>query len=733
MSISLAEARRWAEKAFGPEGALAAELPGFEHRAQQVEMAARVWLAFSTGRVALIEAGTGTGKSLAYLYPGLLHARRAGGPLIVSTNTINLQEQLLQKDLPILAAICREKPPKTALLLGRGNYLCRRRLDHALRHGTLDLPLEVMEGLLGAVRRGLGERNKLGVNVPEESWQHLASDGEFCLRPRCPRSEDCFWLAARRAAAEAEIVLVNHHLLLADVAIRQHLGWEAEQAVLPAYRRVVFDEAHHLEDIATEHFSLRLSSAWFTRLLDRLHLREGPGSQGELTHFLFGVRTSGNLAPERLAAARELAAAAVEAVERVKARAGFVFGPLQSLAREGNREGSTWQRRYTSDLRDLDPSLGPAAEDLLLSIRDLDGLLEKLLAVWEGENAETPETEEGMAIRYIRGELSAYGRNLPLVLAGESREHVYWLEASRHRTGAEVEAIMAPLHVGPLFYEWLVANLESAVFTSATLTVGSDFGYFRERLGLDRVAPGERIELALASPFDYRRQVLLAAAGDLPDPDDPRFPEAAASFLAALLRITRGRTLILFTSFTTLDLVCDLLEPKLPAGLKLMRQGEAPRGELIAAFQSGDGIVLCGTDSFWEGVDVPGLALSCVVLARLPFRVPTEPVVAARMELVEREGGSSFQRYSLPQAVIKLKQGFGRLVRRGDDGGAVVILDRRFLTRNYGRIFREALPRCAECFGRGEEVIEAVDEWLKRLESRAGAGDFVDQSSRRKP
>ena len=685
-----AEAARWAEEVFGPGGSVASAMPGFEHRPQQVEMAARVRQTLAAGRMALIEAGTGTGKSLAYLYPGLLHARLAGGPLIVSTNTINLQEQLLTKDLPLLASLCPE-PPKVALLLGRGNYICRRRLEYALRQGTLDLSEKALRGLSRAVREGRGERNKLGLVVSEEIWRHLASDVEFCLRPHCPWSEDCFWLAARRAAAEAEIVLVNHHLLLADVAVRAHLGWEAEQAVLPAYSRVVFDEAHHLEDIATEHLSLRLGSAWLARLLDRLHLREGPGSQGVLTVFQFGLRTSGGaLPPERAAEASDLSTTAMAAVEQAKARADLVFGSLLALAREGRQEGATWQRRYTQDLREFDPALGPAAEDLLLTLQGLDNLLQKLLDAWEGENAETPETEEGLAIRYLHAELAGFCGNLPTVLAGESREHVYWLEASRRRGGEEVEAIMAPLRVGPLFHSMLLANLESAVFTSATLTAGGDFGYLRERLGLDLVAPAERMELCLPSPFDYRRRVLLAAAGDLPEPDDARFPEAAAVFLAALLRVTRGRTLVLFTSFNALDRICDLLQPALPEGLKLLRQGEGPRSALIAAFQDEDGAVLCGTDSFWEGVDVPGLALSCVVLARLPFRVPTEPVAAARMELVEQEGGSSFQRYSLPQAVIKFKQGFGRLVRRGDDGGAVVVLDRRFLSKNYGRIFREA-------------------------------------------
>ena len=271
---------------------------------------------------------------------------------------------------------------------------------------------------------------------------------------------------------------------------------------------------------------------------------------------------------------------------------------------------------------------------------------------------------------------------------------------------------MAPLQVGPAFHAALLANLDGAVFSSATLTAGGEFTFFRERLGLDLVHPGERIELQLDSPFDYRRQVLLAAPADLPEPDAPDFPDQAALFLAELLQMTQGRTLILFTSFSALNRICDRLQAALPQNLRLLRQGERPRANLLAEFQRDDGAILCGTDSFWEGVDVPGLALSCVVLMRLPFRVPTEPIAEARTEQIAREGGSPFHRYALPLAVIKLKQGFGRLVRRGDDTGAVVVLDRRLLTKPYGQVFRDALPKCTECFAPAATVLRMLGEWV---------------------
>lgn len=717
------EAEREALAVFGPDGALARIMPGFEYRPEQVRMAAFVHRAFAAGRTALIEAGTGTGKSLAYLHPGLQHARRTGRPLVVSTNTINLQEQLLEKDLAVLAALDPANPPRAALLLGRGNYLCRRRLQLVLDRGLLDAPDDLLAALAQAASAGRGERNALGFAVSEEVWAPVRSEAEFCLRARCPWAAGCHWLAARKAASEAEIILVNHHLLLADAAVRRTLGWEAEAAVLPAYTFAVIDEAHHLEDIATGYFSVRLGSLALTRALDRLFRREGPSQQGVLPLFSLGLRTAGQSLPAaRAGEARAAAERAIAAVEEARRRAERFFAPLLNLARAGRAEGNSCQLRYRDDLRRLAPELGPAAEDLGLSLEDLRRILGKLLECWEGENADSPETEEGLVVRSARVQLAEFCADLPRVLAAEDGDSVYWLETSRHRGGEEVEAVAAPLRVGPVLHQAFLVNLEAAVFASATLTAGGDFAYFRERLGLDLVSPGVRMELVLESPYDYRRQVLLGLPSDLPEPDDPAFPAAAAAFLGELIGIAGGRTLVLFTSFSALDRVCDLLEGRLPSGLRLLRQGRRPRAELLAEFRRMDGAVLCGTDSFWEGVDVPGVALSCVIVARLPFRVPTEPVVEARMEMIEREGGSAFYRYSLPQAAIRLKQGFGRLVRRGDDDGAVVILDRRILTKSYGVVFRQALPPCTEVRGSRDEVLAAVRGWLERRDGKKRHG-----------
>ncbi|MGE5550249.1 MAG: ATP-dependent DNA helicase [Bacteroidota bacterium] len=703
------EADREAWAVFGPDGKLARVMPGFEYRPQQVEMAACVWRAFAGGRTALIEAGTGTGKSLAYLYPGLVHARRAGQPLVVSTATINLQEQLLKKDLPTLGLL--GDPPKTVLLVGRRNYLCRRRLELALTRGVREIEDELATALSRAARTGLGERNRLGFTVPDDAWALVSSEAEYCLRQRCPWASGCYWQAAKRAAAEAEILLVNHHLLLADVSIRRARGWEADYAVLPAYTRVVFDEAHHLEDIATEYFSTRLSSLGLARLLDRLARQDGPSVLSVVGSGLLPAGVSPT--PERMQDTRQLALDALGQANRLRFKAEEFFAVLVRLTREqGRQESGSWQRRYQEDLRAIAPELGPLAEDLGVLLGGLAKALDKLLELWEGPNAEAPASEEGLAMRAAKLNLLDLAAGLEPILGGGSRAHVYWLECARYRGVDEVEAIMAPLLVGPDFHAALLSNLDGAIFSSATLTAGGEFAFFRERLGLDLVHPGERIEIQLDAPFDYRRQVLLAAPTDIPEPDAPDFPDRAALFLAELLRAAQGRTLILFTSFGALDRTCERLQPLLSSNLRLLRQGERPRADLLAEFQRDDGAVLCGTDSFWEGVDVPGLALSCVVLMRLPFRVPTEPIAEARTEQIAREGGSPFQRYSLPQAVIKLKQGFGRLVRRGDDTGAVVVLDRRLLTKPYGQVFRQALPRCTECFGPAETVLRAVGEWL---------------------
>ena len=696
---------------FGPRGALARSLPGFEHRPQQVRMASGVGHVFDHGGMAIIEAGTGTGKSLAYLYPGLIQARRAGRPLIVSTNTINLQHQLFSKDLPLLAAICKP-PPKIALLLGRHNYLCRRRFELALQQEPAQLASEILAALAGAVRAGHGERGNLGLTVPGESWSLVASDGEYCLRQRCPWVSACFWQCARRAAAEAEIILVNHYLLLADVAFRLHAGWDSEHSVLPAYDRVVFDEAHHLEDIATESLKNCLSSEALAKTLDRLHRRDGPQSFGLLPFLQLGLASSGALADvQHRAEARELSAGAIELVERARTKGEEFFAELATMVhQEGRRDGSIRQMRYRRDLCALTPGLAAPVQDLALLLDQLMKIQAKLLQVWEGENAENPETEEGLALRSLGNNLMNFLSGLPLVLMAESGENVYWLETIRRRHREEVTANMAPLRIGALFHQALLGNLHGVVFTSATLSVSGDFAFFRERLGLDLTPPEQRLEIVLDSPFDYRRQVLLAAVTDLPGPDEAGFPQQAAGFLAELLPIVDGGTLVLFTSYGALERVWTNLRGILPPSVSLLRQGERPRNALFAEFQSTPGAVLLATDSFWEGVDLPGAALSCVVLARLPFRVPTEPITEARAEYLAANGGNPFADYSLPQAIIKLKQGFGRLVRRKDDTGSVVILDKRVLTRAYGREFFASLPSCEECFGTAGVVLEKVKE-----------------------
>ncbi|NLG83238.1 MAG: ATP-dependent DNA helicase, partial [Firmicutes bacterium] len=560
-------------------------------------MAATVWEALARGKTAIVEAGTGTGKSLAYLYPGLVHARLAGRPLVVSTNTINLQEQLWEKDIPALAGLVNP-PPRAVLLLGRGNYLCRRRLNLPAAWGGL-LDERLQAAILRAAEEGRGERPRLGFSVPEEVWARVASDGQICLRQYCPWYETCFWHTARRAAATAEIVLVNHHLLLADAVIRRSLGWKTERAVLPPYNWVIFDEAHHLEEIATEHLARRIDGPRFHRLLDLLHRPGGHEPAGVLARCLLGLATGGPVPEQaRLAEARSLAAEALQAVERLRARSGPFFALLASFAREGNQNGSSRQRRYRGDLGLEIKGFAEETADLLVLLGELVNLLSRLLSRWEAD-PETPKTEEGLLLKAALEGFLALQDDLPMVLAGENANNVYWVETTPDHE-EETAAVMAPLEVGPLLYETLFAHLHSAVFASATLTTGGGFAFFRERLGLDLVHPVDRLEIVLPSPFDYRHQVLLAVPRDLPEPDETAFPTAAALFLRELLTVVGGRTLILFTSYATMEKVASLLRSSLPSGLSLRQQGERPRGDLLAELRGGEGGVLCGTDSFWE-------------------------------------------------------------------------------------------------------------------------------------
>jgi len=693
----------------GPAGPVAAHrdaLGQYEDRPVQREMAERIARLYSLGGIALIEAGTGVGKTLGYLVPALRWAAANGERTIVSTNTITLQEQLVGKDLPFLAAALADQPVRFALLKGWRNYLCLQRLEQARAAGpTLfeDEAASELEGLAGwAERTHDGSTSDLPTAPRAEVWDEIAAEPDLCTRLRCPHFGRCFVFAARRAAAQADVIVVNHHLLLADIAVRRASQNWSEAAVLPAYSRLVVDEGHHLEDAAAAHLGRTVSRRGIERLFARLE-RRGKGLLPTLERRLAHADDLLSVASLDLVRARlaPSAAAARTLGERL-------FTLLEEwLAAQPEREV-----RLTDafdDARVWRDGLGAALDDLL---REIELLADGLRTVQERLETDQRRAEE---LANLLGEVRGVTRRL--VAAGdalrgslrpgvEAAKHVRWVE-SRDRN---VLLASVPLDLAPLLREDLFRRVESCVVTSATLAVGDSFDFIARRLGLDQ-DDVEPETVALPSPFDYARQAVLAIPTDFPSPNEDgavhlrRTVEAAAEFVEA----SDGGAFLLFTSHRDVREAARALRALgVEARWPLLVHGEAPRDVQLRRFRDAGNAVLVGTASFWEGVDVPGRALRALLLARVPFRVPTEPMTAAHCEAIEAEGRDAFAEYMVPNAALRLKQGFGRLIRTARDRGAVVLCDPRVVRKAYGAVLLEALPPATRLVGEWSALREEL-------------------------
>lgn len=678
----------------GLGGPVAAAHPRFEDRPSQRALAAAIAQLYSEGGVGLLEAGTGVGKSLGYLVPALRWSARNGERTVVATATINLQEQLVGKDLPFLRAAMGDQPVRFALLKGWRNYVCRLRLAQARGAGAAlfddGLAQELDAIAAWAEATADGSLADLAVPPRPEVWDEVAAEGDLCQRLKCPHFGDCFVFKARRAAAEADVVVVNHHLLMADLAVRRASeNWE-EAAVLPAFTRLVVDEGHHLEGVAAEHLGAAVSARSVTRLFGRLE-RRGKGLLPALASLLLGRQdlysvASLDLIEQRLAPAVR---AAREEADRVFALLGQVLessGQPALRLTENFAAHPVWPEGLTGALDRLLREFGLLAEGLRLVKERLDG----------DRDAAEPFAPLLGELRGVVRRLEGAGDALRRALAPADgiAPHVRWLEArGKERT---VHAYAVPLEMAPVLRDDLFGRMATAVVTSATLTTDDGFGFLRGRLGLDDAAAVPRLETAtFPSPFDYPRQALLVVPTDVPAPNAD-----AAGHLAAVLRIQRdlvaasdGGAFALFTSHRDVrHVAAEWRAAGLDARWPLLVHGEASRDQLLRRFRELGNAVLVGTQSFWEGVDVPGDALRALLLAKLPFKVPTEPVTAAQCEAIEARGGDSFAEYSLPHAALRLKQGFGRLIRSAEDRGVVVIADPRLATKAYGRRLLEGLP-----------------------------------------
>jgi len=672
----------------GPEGPLAGLLPGYEHREPQLQMLLAVAQIQGRGGSLLVEAGTGTGKSLAYLVPSIARAVRHGERVVVSTDTHTLQEQLMGKDLPGL----REWLPwdfKACLLKGRSNYVSLRRWRRYLAepcHDSDELRFK-LKVLVWLHSTESGDRSELRLHGREEVfWAHIASDPLDCVGIHCTK-EDCYVHRARAEAEAADIVVVNHALLLADAEIGGGL--------LPEFQHLVIDEAHHLEEAATRGLRQEVDGPGLQALIERLGTNAQSGLLSEL-------RRQPHLggSEDAFAEAGPHAQAAGERVrELFRLAVSWVAGRLSEAER---REDSL---RITQALRDDTgwESLRLAGENAATSLAALDTALKRAVSGsrdWLGGT----EPDQGMReLEIIRGRLDGAAGLLTEALIGPDPNRVYWFTLPARSENLMLRA--APINVGTLLHDRVYSERRSTVFTSATLAVGGTFDYFRSRVGLSSAE-----ELILPSPFDFLHQALVCLPTDLPSPEHVDFDLGVEQIVAALARTVGGRTLVLFTSHRQLRDVHAALKQRVDLDdVLILAQGiDGQRRPLLKAFEEAERPLLLGTSSFWEGIDVPGERLSCVVMVRLPFPVPTDPVYAARAERVR----DPFTQLALPQAALRLKQGFGRLIRRSTDRGAVVILDNRILGRDYGKAFLDVLPPASRFVGPSQEISERVGEWL---------------------
>ena len=697
----------------GPAGPVAAHLSCYEDRPSQRDMAGAIARLYNGGGIALFEAGTGVGKSLAYLLPALRWAAANGERTIVSTNTINLQEQLIGKDLPFLERSLDDQPVRFAMLKGWRNYVCLQRLENAGAEGPGLFDDEVVTQLASlrawAERTADGSLSDFATPPRPDVWDEVAAEPDLCTRLKCPHFDRCFLFQARRVAAQADVIVVNHHLLLSDLAVRRaQQNWD-DAAVLPAYSRLVVDEGHHLEDAAASHLGNTVTRRALQRQLARLD-RRGKGLLNALLARLASRDDLLSVASLDLVHAR-----LAPAVHAARDRGALVFDILERFL----RDAKTPVVRLTEDFADHPvwrAGLDAALTDLL---REIAMLKQGLTTVRERLELDQGRNDN---LASLLSEMRAVARRLEGIgdgLQGALRPPdggpplVRWVE-TRGRDG-NVAVTAVPLDIAPILRADLFERMESAVITSATLAVDGRFDFLRARLGLDE--PQVEPEMAIfPSPFEYARQSLLVVPTDLAPPNGDPAAHAAAvrRILIDVLGCCDGGMFALFTSHRELRAAAvELRERNIEEHWPLLVHGEDSRDALLRRFRESGRALLLGTASFWEGVDVSGHALRALILAKLPFNVPTEPLTAARCEAIQARGEDAFGEYMLPLAGLRLKQGFGRLIRSTTDRGVVVLCDPRVVTRNYGRRLLATLPPARRVTGQWEEVRHEIERFYR--------------------
>ena len=680
------------ENYFAKDGILAKEIKGFEYREEQEEMAQYIQDAINEDRKIIVEAGTGTGKTLAYLIPSIKWAVTNKKKVIIATNTINLQEQLLLKDIPLAKSIIKDEF-SYVLVKGRNNYVCKRLFNELVLGKSIDIETFSMEAreqieyiLKWGNKTKTGDKAELPFEVYPDVWELVQSTTELCLGKKCPYRKECFYMKTRMEKMEADILISNHHVFFADLNVRAETDFDSEYLILPRYDMVIFDEAHNVESVARSYFSVEVSKISFTRLLNRIYQKKNKKKKEKSAL----IRVEDTVDEKNLEDSEQyiyLLNTLKEEISILQNIGDEYFDEIRKIY-ETNTEApikkslnnfEMTKSRFLENLREKKDIFQGKLADFLNLMMSFNNVIDE-------EKDKNPEV---INFNNHLKMFKAYIDSFKFINSFEDDNYIYWLDINSKRTNVILTA--TPLNIAQKLSTVLFDNLDRLVFASATIVVNGNFDYFKKSLGLDEE---DCIEAIIKSPFDYDEQMSVYIPSDIQDSENINaFVSDASKFILNILLKTNGKAFILFTSYTMLNQIYYSISKKLKdKGFEVFLHGDKPRSQIIKEFKEAENPILFGTTSFWEGVDVQGENLSNVIITKLPFLVPTDPVVSAISKKIEEDGGNSFTDFQLPEAIIKFKQGVGRLIRKKTDSGNIFILDNRILKKRYGSLFINALP-----------------------------------------